>query len=63
VLRKPKTTAFATSTANLIDQRFPKVTTWAMTITFVRIPPTTIDQVKINPGGIYVKSFNVNQEQ
>nr|WP_245176256.1 hypothetical protein [Cupriavidus sp. AcVe19-6a] len=25
VLRKPKTTAFATSTANLIDQRFPKV--------------------------------------
>ncbi|MBP0633129.1 VirB8/TrbF family protein [Cupriavidus sp. AcVe19-1a] len=41
----------------------PKVTTWAMTITFVRIPPTTIDQVTINPGGIYVKSFNVNQEQ
>ncbi|UIF89223.1 type IV secretion system protein [Cupriavidus sp. UYPR2.512] len=41
----------------------PKVTTWAMTITFVRIPPTTIEQVKINPGGIYVKSFNVNQEK
>jgi type IV secretory pathway TrbF-like protein len=41
----------------------PKITTWAMTITFVRIPPTTIEQVKINPGGIYVKSFNVNQEQ
>jgi type IV secretory pathway TrbF-like protein len=41
----------------------PKVTTWAMTITFVRIPPTTIEQVKINPGGIYAKSFNVNQEQ
>lgn len=41
----------------------PKTTTWAMTLTFVRIPPTTLDQVKINPGGIYVKNFNVNQEQ
>lgn len=34
-----------------------------MTITYTRIPPTTIEQVKINPGGLYVKSFNVNQEQ
>jgi type IV secretory pathway TrbF-like protein len=41
----------------------PNITTWAMTITYVRIPPTKIEQVKINPGGIYVKSFNVNQEQ
>ncbi|VVE14070.1 MULTISPECIES: type IV secretion system protein [Pandoraea] len=41
----------------------PKVSTWAMTITYTRIPTTTIEQVKINPGGIYVKSFNVNQEQ
>ncbi|WP_321816707.1 MULTISPECIES: type IV secretion system protein [unclassified Paraburkholderia] len=41
----------------------PVISTWAMTITFARIPPTTIAQVKINPGGIYVKSFNVNQEQ
>lgn len=40
----------------------PTVTTWAMTITYVRIPPTKIEQVKINPAGIYVKSFNVNQE-
>lgn len=39
----------------------PQVQTWAMTITFTRIPPNN-ETVKWNPAGLYVTSFNVNQE-
>ncbi|WP_321935257.1 VirB8/TrbF family protein [Paraburkholderia sp. J8-2] len=51
-----------TLTKRLAEGAAPQVQTWAMTITYTHIKSTTPDQVKRNPAGIYVTSFNVNQE-
>ncbi|MFP3637938.1 type IV secretion system protein [Paraburkholderia sp. SIMBA_054] len=40
----------------------PTQTVWVMTITFTRVPPHTQEQVTQNPAGLYVTSFNNNQE-
>ncbi|MBN3761061.1 type IV secretion system protein [Burkholderia sp. Ac-20365] len=40
----------------------PTITVWVMTITFTRVPPHTQEQVMSNPAGLYVTSFNNNQE-
>lgn len=40
----------------------PKEVTYALTITFVRIKPSTREQVITNPGGLFVSNFNLSEE-
>lgn len=40
----------------------PTETVYVMTITFTRVPPHTQEQVMANPAGLYITSFNNNQE-
>jgi type IV secretory pathway component VirB8 len=40
----------------------PTETVYVMTITFTRVPPHTQEQVMSNPAGLYITSFNNNQE-
>lgn len=40
----------------------PKVEHYAMTATFVRVKPTTREQVMHNPAGLYISNFNLTEE-
>lgn len=40
----------------------PKVVTYAMRITFTRVKPTTREQIMRNPAGLYITSFDLNEE-
>lgn len=37
-------------------------TTYAMTVTFIRIKPVTRQQVMRNPAGLFISNFNVTEE-
>lgn len=39
-----------------------KEVTYAMRVTFVRVKPTTRQQIVRNPGGLFIKSFNLTEE-
>lgn len=40
----------------------PKVDAYAMTVSFVRVKPSTREQVMRNPAGLYISNFNLTEE-
>jgi len=40
----------------------PVTSTWLISVTFTRVPPTRPEQAERNPAGLYITSFNNSQE-
>ncbi|UTY55867.1 VirB8/TrbF family protein [Massilia sp. erpn] len=46
----------------LSPEAAPRITTYAMTVTFTRIKPRTRSEVMKNPAGLFITSFNPTEE-
>lgn len=49
-------------TITRVNSAQPRITTYAMTVTFTRIKPRTRAEVMKNPAGLYITSFNTTEE-